>query len=81
MDKKVISKLAENHGISEELAKQIYLEICKNIASGLIANHKQTCPYFVIKPVSRPERIKDLPDGTQKTIKAKVFGKITVKGS
>jgi len=81
MDKKIIANLAATHGISEESAKQIYLDICKHIASGLVANQKQTCPYFVIKPISRPERVKDLPDGTKKTIKAKAFGKITVKGS
>jgi hypothetical protein len=81
MDKKLIAALASNYGITEETAKKIYLDICKHIATELVANQKQTSPFFVIKPISRPERIKDLPDGSQKTIKAKMFGKIMLKGS
>ncbi len=66
MDKQFFETLASRHGITPEIAKQVYLDICKEMAARLIANEKQSCPYFVIKPVSRPERQKTLQDGSQR---------------
>ena len=80
MDKKFFDVLADRHGIGQETAKQIYLDICKEMAARLIANEKQSCPYFVIKPVSRPERQKTLEDGSVKVVEATQFGRMTIKG-
>ena len=80
MDKQFFETLASRHGITPEIAKQVYLDICKEMAARLIANEKQSCPYFVIKPVSRPERQKTLQDGSQKSLEATRFGRMTLKG-
>jgi len=80
MDKKFFDGLADRHGISADAAKQIYMDICKEMAARLAANEKQSCPYFVIKPVVRAEKQKTMEDGTQKKIESKHFGRMTLKG-
>ncbi len=80
MDKQFFESLSTQHGITVEVAKKIYLDICKEMASKLMANEKQSCPYFVIKPVTRPEKQKTLEDGTQKQLESRHFGRMTVKG-
>ena len=80
MDKQFFKGLANRHGVSTDVAKQIYMDICKEMASRLAANEKQSCPYFVIKPVIRSEKQKTLEDGTQKSVEAKHFGRMTLKG-
>lgn len=80
MDKKFFSDLSERHGVSSEVAKQIYLEICKEMATRLAANEKQSNPFFSIKPVARSEKKKTLPDGSEKTIESRLFGRMTLKG-
>jgi len=80
MDKQFFEGLASRHGVSADAAKQIYMDICKEMASRLAANEKQSCPYFVIKPVTRAEKQKTLEDGTQKNVEAKHFGRMTLKG-
>jgi len=80
MDKKFFDSLAAQHAIESDVVKQIFLEICKEMAGRLIANEKQSCPYFVIKPVSKPAREKTQADGSQKSLKAIRFGKMTLKG-
>ena len=80
MEKQFFESLSSRHGISPEVAKQVYLDICKEMAARLLANEKQSCPYFAIKPVSRPERQKTMQDGSQKPQEAKLFGRMTLKG-
>ena len=80
MDKHFFEALGSRHGIEADVAKQIYLDICKEMAARLVANEKQSCPYFVIKPVSRPARQKTLQDGSQKSLEATRFGRMTLKG-
>lgn len=80
MDKQFFESLSTHHGITVEVAKKIYLDICKEMASKLMANEKQSCPYFVIKPVTRPEKQKTMEDGTQKQLESRHFGRMMVKG-
>ncbi|MEB3335662.1 MAG: hypothetical protein VKP70_11835 [Cyanobacteriota bacterium] len=80
MDKQFFETLSTRHGVSADVAKKIYLDICKEMASKLIANEKQSCPYFVIKPVTKPEKQKTLQDGSQKQLEARHFGRMLVKG-
>lgn len=80
MDKQFFEVLAIRHSVSADVVKQIYMDICKEMASRLAANEKQSCPYFVIKPVIRSERQKTLKDGSQKNVEAKHFGRMILKG-
>ena len=80
MDKQFFEGLANRHSVNADTAKQIYMDICKEMASRLAANEKQSCPYFVIKPIIRAEKNKTLEDGTQKSVEAKHFGRMILKG-
>lgn len=80
MDKKFFDELSTRHSVSADVAKQIYLDICKDMAARLAANEKQSNPYFMIKPVVRSEKSKTQSDGSQKTVEARSFGRMTLKG-
>lgn len=79
MEQRFFDSLASSHSISPETAKQIYLEICKEIAVKLAANQRQSCPYFVIKPISRAGRQKNMADGSVKAVEDRFFGKVILK--
>ena len=79
MDKKILDATAAQYGVAPDVVKEIYLALCKEIAGKVSLDEKYRCPYFVIKPVSKPERTKKMDDGSEKTIDPKRFGKIILK--
>jgi hypothetical protein len=80
MDKTFFEELATRHNVSTDITKQIYLDICKEMARRLASNEKQSNPYFTVKPVNRAEKSKLSSDGSRRTIEARFFGRMILKG-
>jgi hypothetical protein len=79
MIKKELEEIAKANGVELDVAKKLYLAFCQELATTISNKETYRCPFFVVKAVVKEARTKQLSDGSEKQVPAKLFGRLTVK--